>query len=39
MSIESISEIIGNAFNIEFNTFIAVSFSTAIVALLIVFVI
>jgi uncharacterized membrane protein YcaP (DUF421 family) len=39
MQIESLSEIIGNAFNIDFNTFVAVSFSTAIVALLIVFVI
>ena len=39
MSIDSISEIIGNAFNIDFNTFVAVSFSTAIVAFLIVFVI
>jgi uncharacterized membrane protein YcaP (DUF421 family) len=39
MEIESLSEVIENAFNIDFNTFIAVSFSTAIVALLIVFVI
>ena len=35
----SVSKIIENAFNIDVNTFIAVSFSTAIVALLIVFVI
>ena len=39
MPIESLSQIIENAFNIDFNTFVAVSFSTAIVALLIVFVI
>ncbi|HKO40457.1 MAG TPA: YetF domain-containing protein [Nitrososphaeraceae archaeon] len=39
MQIKSLSEVIENAFNIDFNTFIAVSFSTAIVALLIVFVI
>jgi len=39
MSIELLSQIIENAFNIDFNTFVAVSFSTAIVALLIVFVI
>ena len=35
----SVSSIIENAFNIDFNTITAVSFSTAIVALLIVFVI
>jgi uncharacterized membrane protein YcaP (DUF421 family) len=39
MPIESLSQIIENAFNIDFNTFVAVSFSTAIVALLIVYVI
>ncbi|MGZ5511298.1 MAG: hypothetical protein ACXWFC_12630 [Nitrososphaeraceae archaeon] len=35
----SVSSIIENAFNIDFNTITAVSFSTTIVALLIVFVI
>ena len=35
----SISGIIENSLSIDFNTFVAVSFSTAIVALLIVFVI
>ena len=40
MSIELVvSDIIKNAFNIDFNTLVAVTFSTAIVVFLIVFVI
>jgi uncharacterized membrane protein YcaP (DUF421 family) len=39
MPIESLSKIIENALNIDFNTLVAVTFSTTIVAFLIIFVI
>ena len=39
MPIESLSKIIENALNIDFNTLVAVTFTIAIVAFLIIFVI
>jgi len=39
MAIESLSKIIENALNIDFNILVAVTFSTTIVAFLIIFVI